>query len=263
MDLEKKISPKSKYDLAISLEVAEHLSKDRAESFVHDLCGFSDVVLFSGATIGQGGDEHINEQRLSYWKNLFEEEDYCCLDIIRGLIWNDNDIPFWYRQNIVIFVKREVPLRYDSRFLNFGGLSVIHPEPFEHIISRLNTMEHIVGIIQKYINAIELVSQDEIFERYKGKNVIIYGLNEIGKLIFRDFKNHDISVYGVDRNTQILKGDYQYSEIGMIDADDIYEVLITSSVHFEEIKRICVENKHNIKMITRIDDWIDSILGHA
>ncbi len=126
----------------------------------------------------------------------------------------------------------------------------------------MNTAENIVNIIRKYINAIEIIHKDEIYGTYKGKNVVIYGLNEIGKLIFYDFKACGINVYGIDRNTKILRGDHQHSEIGMIDIDDVYEVIVTSVIHFDEIKKICIEHNPNIKMITRIDDWIDSILEH-
>ncbi len=43
------------FDVAISMEVAEHLPLDRARSFVTELCSLSDLVLFSAAIPGQGG----------------------------------------------------------------------------------------------------------------------------------------------------------------------------------------------------------------
>lgn len=99
--------PDKEYDLAISLEVAEHLSKERAESFVDDLCNMSDRVLFSAATVKQGGVGHVNEQRLSYWIKKFRDRGYSAHDIIRPKIWNDKKIPVWYRQNIMLFIKSE------------------------------------------------------------------------------------------------------------------------------------------------------------
>lgn len=53
---------KGKYDLCISLEVAEHISERNSKSFVDVLCGASDIVLFSAAIKYQGGTNHINEQ---------------------------------------------------------------------------------------------------------------------------------------------------------------------------------------------------------
>ena len=65
-----------KHDLAISLETAEHLSPDRADSFIKDLCKASDVVLFSAAVDGHGGTNHLNENNPSYWINHFKNNDY-------------------------------------------------------------------------------------------------------------------------------------------------------------------------------------------
>ena len=65
-----------KHDLAISLETAEHLSPQRANSFVKDLCKSADVVFFSAAVDGHGGANHLNEQNQSYWVNIFRENNY-------------------------------------------------------------------------------------------------------------------------------------------------------------------------------------------
>lgn len=107
-DLEERIQINQTFDLAISLEVAEHLSKKRAATFVEDLCGLSDTILFSAATILQGGEGHQNEQRLSYWSKMFSERGYYMMDFIRPAIWNDSQIPVWYRQNTVVFAKKRV-----------------------------------------------------------------------------------------------------------------------------------------------------------
>ncbi len=61
----------SGYDLAISLEVAEHLPSESAEPLVEGLCA-ARVVLFSAATVGQQGIGHINCQPHDYWHGLFE-----------------------------------------------------------------------------------------------------------------------------------------------------------------------------------------------
>lgn len=109
-NLEEGINISSKVDLAITLEVAEHLSPTRAESFVEELCSLSEVILFSAAAKGQGGEHHVNERELSYWEKLFEMRGYRAFDCIRPAIQEDKKIPFWYRQNIVLFVKSNNPL---------------------------------------------------------------------------------------------------------------------------------------------------------
>ena len=66
VNLEESVSLEKKYDLAISLEVAEHLSEKAAKIFVKNLVNAADKVIFSAAIPNQGGQNHINEQPLTY-----------------------------------------------------------------------------------------------------------------------------------------------------------------------------------------------------
>ena len=122
--------------MAISLEVAEHLKPERSATFIKDICDAADVVLFSAATKYQGGDGHINEQRLSYWVELFKQQGYGMIDVVRPQIWNNTNIPVWYRENIVVFYNlksetiskaaTEAMIKYDEKLVD-----VIHPDLFE------------------------------------------------------------------------------------------------------------------------------------
>ena len=94
-----------KTDVALSLEVAEHLSATSARDFIRLLCESSDVIIFSAALPLQGGQGHINEQPLSYWSDLFKTEGYMPFDLLRYILWDDDNIEVWYRQNLCIFVK--------------------------------------------------------------------------------------------------------------------------------------------------------------
>lgn len=91
-------------DLVLSLEVAEHLSPARAESFVADLVATAPSVLFSAAIPGQGGVGHLNEQWQSWWAARFAQHGYLAYDVIRPVIWTDDAIPAWYRQNVVLYL---------------------------------------------------------------------------------------------------------------------------------------------------------------
>jgi cyclopropane fatty-acyl-phospholipid synthase-like methyltransferase len=106
-NLEEKINLDKKYDLAISLEVAEHLHPDKAKVFIETLANAADFVLFSAAIPFQGGKGHINEQWPDYWSELFNGHAYDAVDLIRQQIWHENEIPLWYRQNLLLYVKRE------------------------------------------------------------------------------------------------------------------------------------------------------------
>lgn len=106
-DLEKPVSLDRRFDLAISLEVAEHLSPARAGSFVSDICRAADVVLFGAAIPHQGGAHHVNEQWQSYWARLFAENDYLTFDFLRDQIWPVAAIRLWYKQNTLLYVRRQ------------------------------------------------------------------------------------------------------------------------------------------------------------
>jgi SAM-dependent methyltransferase len=106
MDLRHRISLARRFDLAISLEVAEHLPESRAASLAEDLTRLAPLVLFSAALPGQGGRDHVNEQWQTYWAAMFSQYDYTFCDVVRPKIWKNRRIAYWYRQNILLFCDR-------------------------------------------------------------------------------------------------------------------------------------------------------------
>lgn len=130
-DLRDRISI-GRFDLCISLEVAEHLPATNERTFVQNLCSASDAVVFSAAVPRQGGDNHVNEQWLEHWVSLFAESGYRCFDVLRPKFWANTRIEWWYRQNIVVFANDFARTRYPhlEALPTFGGVSLIHPEAF-------------------------------------------------------------------------------------------------------------------------------------
>ena len=117
------------YDLAICLEVAEHLAPENEQSFMGWLCRLSDCILFSAAVPMQGGVHHVNEAWQSYWAHLFAVHGFRYIDLIRPLIWEDQAIPFWYRQNTLVYVKEGGLRAVDQSSLPLPlPLDLIHPE---------------------------------------------------------------------------------------------------------------------------------------
>lgn len=115
-----------RFELAVCVEVAEHLPAARAAGLVADLTRLAPCVLFSAAVPGQGGTHHINEQPLSYWSEHFARHRYRPADLIRPLIWADQRVEWWYRQNIVFFAAPEHPvLKHDSRLCTANDY--LHP----------------------------------------------------------------------------------------------------------------------------------------
>ena len=60
-------TPSRKFDMAISMEVAEHLNEEYADNFVTSLVNSSDLILFSAAIPSQGGTNHFNERKQNEW----------------------------------------------------------------------------------------------------------------------------------------------------------------------------------------------------
>ncbi len=96
-----------RFDLALSLEVAEHLPPSAARVFVKSLCDAAEVVVFSAAIPGQGGRRHVNEQWPAYWAELFRELGYECYDFLRPRVWNNSRVTWHYAQNLLIFARPE------------------------------------------------------------------------------------------------------------------------------------------------------------
>jgi SAM-dependent methyltransferase len=125
-DLRMPIHFNRQFQLAVCLEVAEHLPETRSRGLVQDLVSLAPCVLFSAALPGQGGTDHINEQYLSKWASLFATHDFVALDLIRHQIWNIAEVDWWYRQNMVLFAHRAHPLA--ERHASTTALDYIHPK---------------------------------------------------------------------------------------------------------------------------------------
>jgi SAM-dependent methyltransferase len=106
-DLAEPINLGRNFDIVQSLEVAEHLPAVKAGQFVDTLTRHGSIVLFSAAVPGQGGENHINEQPLEYWRRLFGARGYAAVDYLRPLISSDPTIAPWYRYNTMLYIRKD------------------------------------------------------------------------------------------------------------------------------------------------------------
>lgn len=135
LDVSKPFTIDKTYDLAVCLEVAEHLPSESASELIESLTRLAPVILFSAAIPHQGGTHHVNEQWLDYWIELFKARGFQPVDALRKRIWNNRQIAWWYRQNIILFCTEQI-LVGDSilgkayRETNLDQLSLVHPDLF-------------------------------------------------------------------------------------------------------------------------------------
>lgn len=96
-----------KFDLAFSIEVAEHIPEAFDDAYVDTIANASDTVVLSAAPPGQGGTHHVNEKPRSYWKGKFEDRgmkyDAKTVEVLRRKINVEfiNYVP----ENIFVFVR--------------------------------------------------------------------------------------------------------------------------------------------------------------
>jgi hypothetical protein len=131
-----------RFDLAMSLEVAEHLGADAADSFVASLVRHSACVLFSAAIPDQGGTSHVNEQWPSYWVDKFTAHRYRPWDF-RATLWDYPQIDHWYAQNMLLFVKDGADGDF-PKLLEIAGrqpLNLVHPMQYMKVTSEKNDLE--------------------------------------------------------------------------------------------------------------------------
>jgi hypothetical protein len=95
-----------RFDVAASLEVAEHLPEASAGGYVDFLCRCAPVVILTAAQPGQGGVNHVNEQPPDYWIGKFAARGYV-LDAERTAAWREAwrgaGVSAWYHSNLMIF----------------------------------------------------------------------------------------------------------------------------------------------------------------
>lgn len=112
-----------KFDVALCLEVGEHLDEAHAKTLITNLVAHSDCIYFSAACPGQPGQFHLNCQWPEYWQELFNEGHYVCDDAIRWKLWNVTELEYYYRQNMFLARRDNERAGREPRIQ-----PVIHPE---------------------------------------------------------------------------------------------------------------------------------------
>ncbi|HVX07924.1 class I SAM-dependent methyltransferase [Humibacter sp.] len=126
-DLAQPVELERCYDLVMSLEVAEHLPAECADIFVESLTRHGDAILFSAAIPGQGGEHHVNCRWPSWWAAKFRAHGYDVFDVVRPRIWGNEDIAWWYRQNVLLYARGDAAERLAALPVVAAPMDVVHP----------------------------------------------------------------------------------------------------------------------------------------
>jgi 2-polyprenyl-3-methyl-5-hydroxy-6-metoxy-1,4-benzoquinol methylase len=97
------------FDVAVSVEVAEHLPAAAADRYVDLLTRLSNLVVFTAAPPGQGGTDHVNEQPQDYWIAKFGARSFRHVEDLSAQwrqAWKAGGVAGWYCNNVMVFKKR-------------------------------------------------------------------------------------------------------------------------------------------------------------
>jgi hypothetical protein len=163
VNLSKPFRLERRFELAMCLEVAEHLPPIAADTIVESLTLLSPVVLFSAAIPFQGGHRHLNEQWQSWWAERFMRCGYLPCDCFRDEFWSNEAIAPWYAQNALLFLSEEGLARYPEL-----GDAVARSQPVRNLVHSETYLQHADlkrSSLRRILNALPLAATAAIRRR--------------------------------------------------------------------------------------------------
>lgn len=142
-DLTQPLDLGRRFDVALCLEVAEHLPEDTADVLLDTLERHSDVIVFSAAVPGQTGSHHVNEKPQSWWHLKFRERGFKAFDLVRPALWHDDRVAWWYLQNTLVYARGAVAQSLGPEAN--GLIDALHPR-FLQFREELARQQHSTGL---------------------------------------------------------------------------------------------------------------------
>ena len=150
--------PKSKYSIALCLDVVPLLDENRLKNFFENLTNSSDVILFSSANPSRNGVFFSNAKWQSYWINIFATYGYVASTIFRDEFWSDARVDWRYVQDGFVFVRGDAIDRYPAlKPINpetRSVVDVVHPKCSSMNFSLLE------GANKRELEICQLIEQD-------------------------------------------------------------------------------------------------------
>ncbi len=110
------------FDMALCLEVAEHIPEQYVAVFLKNITHLSDVLILSAAPPHQGGHHHVNEQPKRYWVKRMAELGFAYNRKKTGVILEKIKkikMPYmWMGEHLSVYerVPPGKPLKWDMPF---------------------------------------------------------------------------------------------------------------------------------------------------
>jgi SAM-dependent methyltransferase len=155
-DLEAPPAPGERFDLAMSIEVVEHLSPAAGAAVVRTLAAAADAVLFSAAMPGQGGVHHVHERWPSHWAALFREHGFAPVDAVRPAVWGDARVMPWHRANAFVYLRDGHPLQGAWPAVEPAFMDAVHPWLYERSrVGAIGFRDHLRELVPSFFRALK------------------------------------------------------------------------------------------------------------
>lgn len=123
------LNSNTEFDLAICMEVAEHLSPKSCSHLINLLTRSAPVVIFSAAVPNQLGAGHINCQNRLLWHKLFSKNNFVLIDSLRKEFTSNDKLAIWYKLNTLDYVNQN-HVEVDLSLLNRTIENLMHNESY-------------------------------------------------------------------------------------------------------------------------------------
>lgn len=216
-----------RYDLIVTIEVAEHLYEEDCEKFISNICGYADDIIFSSSPEDTREDTHFNVQQPEYWAKRFAKHNFYkvlsynasyisnqAIRFIRRDIKNERIVED-YERNLRILKSdyKELLNKYDQVIKDYNYekelLSTQTKQSKKHIEDLLQTLDQIKKEKQikdqedKKLSSLLQISQQKV---YFLENELEDKQNKINSLE-NELKNKQSEIYTLENEIKGKQGE--------------------------------------------------------
>lgn len=140
-DLRQPVELPHSFDLALCLEVMGHVPPPFDETLLDSLARAAPALLFSAPIPLQGGigGDATNRAWPAHWATRLAQRGFSAIDCVRGEVWDDPQVAWWFAQNAFLAVRTErlAQLPQLSALASRDGSlprALVHPRCYESTV---------------------------------------------------------------------------------------------------------------------------------